>query len=565
MASNFDFLELWRSHRSYPENLQTCYTYTPSSALRLHRERLDTEEKDGLLLGSEDSIDELFEIPIRDLATSSGKVVDKNNLPSEGDVERWLGVRNVGANGSGSGAYQLVKKDPKCRFIYFYAANSRSKLKTTRKSLTQILSFHQVMPAYLDFVFAFGLQDAPKDLPFSGFHKQVRLGLPAPGLSVPALGRSGRYYQICYNLRSVTLKNEAPESKKMAQWSIRQAAIYHRFDVVTGATLWIVTKGRKDLQQMFKELTASNGRPEDRSFDTPEKCLRSSFSAHLMFAHWSTRDWGTYLKWLEGVFEEDSGMAVYGPRGPGYAHKEWLPYDIQDMQYWQDKANEANLMLESNIEILEAMRSFYTKLSQHADLPQPLKGGCDHHLEHFLEALEEANVDFQAHSRRAKFLVRLTADRKDLMSQHLQDQAAGRTETLSQHMEKEAKVVRIITVLTLFYLPATFVSTLFGTDVVKFQNDNDVKRSGSFSWPALRLWLGFTGALTLITLVLAWYSYLKYERSVLRNGISSKAEGPAPQASDSRQWGRSQLSKLRKWTSPIVRLSTEKSPISGMV
>jgi len=156
-------------------------------------------------------------------------------------------------------------------------------------------------------MFVFGAQDEPKDLSFSGFCKQVRMGPPEPGLNIPTLGRSGRYFQFCYNLRGVTLspESENQQIKKMCQWSIRQAAIYHRFDVVTGATLWIVTKGRKDVQTMFKELTASNGRPQDRSFGTPQKCLRSSFSAHLMFFHWSTKDWATYLKWLEGVFEED--------------------------------------------------------------------------------------------------------------------------------------------------------------------------------------------------------------------------------------------------------------------
>ena len=42
--------------------------------------------------------------------------------------------------------------------------------------------------------------------------------------------------------------------------------------------------------------------------------------------------------------------------------------------------------------------------------------------------------------------------------QHLQGQAADRTERLTLNMEKEAVVVRIITIVTLLYLPGTFVS-----------------------------------------------------------------------------------------------------------
>jgi Mg2+ and Co2+ transporter CorA len=42
--------------------------------------------------------------------------------------------------------------------------------------------------------------------------------------------------------------------------------------------------------------------------------------------------------------------------------------------------------------------------------------------------------------------------------QHLQSQVSDRTEQLNKNLEKEAVVMRIITILTLIYLPATFVS-----------------------------------------------------------------------------------------------------------
>jgi hypothetical protein len=42
--------------------------------------------------------------------------------------------------------------------------------------------------------------------------------------------------------------------------------------------------------------------------------------------------------------------------------------------------------------------------------------------------------------------------------QHLQSQSTERMEILNRNMEKEAIVVRIITIVTLIYLPATFVS-----------------------------------------------------------------------------------------------------------
>jgi len=44
------------------------------------------------------------------------------------------------------------------------------------------------------------------------------------------------------------------------------------------------------------------------------------------------------------------------------------------------------------------------------------------------------------------------------VAQHFQNQVGERTEQLNHNLEKEAVVMRIITIVTLIYLPATFVS-----------------------------------------------------------------------------------------------------------
>lgn len=122
---------------------------------------------------------------------------------------------------------------------------------------------------------------------------------------MPELGRSGRHFKLCYNLKGVTLKKESNENIKLNEWSIRQAAVYHQFDVVNGTTLWIVTKGRTDILDRYKELTGPNGRAEDKSFGTLEECFRSSFAAHLLYCHWSTEDWRWYVRWLEEVIDAE--------------------------------------------------------------------------------------------------------------------------------------------------------------------------------------------------------------------------------------------------------------------
>jgi Mg2+ and Co2+ transporter CorA len=151
-------------------------------------------------------------------------------------------------------------------------------------------------------------------------------------------------------------------------------------------------------------------------------------------------------------------MAVYGPRGPGYAHKEYKPYHIQDLQYWSDKIKEAILILKANLEVVSALRKFYLNLQEQRDFPQQLATSCTEEVAEFRVHLDEIMAEFKMHTPHAQLLESIISGRKELVLQHLQGQATERTERLNVNLEKEAIVMRIITLVTLFYLPATFVS-----------------------------------------------------------------------------------------------------------
>jgi hypothetical protein len=175
--------------------------------------------------------------------------------------------------------------------------------------LTQLLSYHQVIPVYLDFIFVFGARSDPLDLRFSGFRQQMTLSESMQRPAVSSLGRSGRQYQLCYNLKGVTLRMEDKTNHELDDWSIRQVAIHHQFDVVNGTTLWIINKGHTDILDRFKTLTGPNGEPESKSFGTVEQCFRSSLAAHLLYCHWSTEGWRWYIRWLESVI--DKGVSKF--------------------------------------------------------------------------------------------------------------------------------------------------------------------------------------------------------------------------------------------------------------
>ena len=161
--------------------------------------------------------------------------------------------------------------------------------------LTLLLSYHQVMPVFLDFVFPFGRQDYARDFHFSGFRAQSRLDDCDAKLSIPPLGWSGHTFELCYNLKSV----ERSKYQKDWPWSLRQCALYHSFDVQVPRMTWIMIEADPLLKRRLTSATGARGLPVNRSFQTMITAFEASLETHLISCEWSTENWRWYINFLE--------------------------------------------------------------------------------------------------------------------------------------------------------------------------------------------------------------------------------------------------------------------------
>lgn len=185
-----------------------------------------------------------------------------------------------------------------CRFLS--PEDSRSRLPITQKSLTRLLTYHQVMPEYLDLLSPFGEQIGTPDLVHSAFQESLCLDSPVNALRMPDLGRSGQHFQISYNLRTVAFKS------RDRSWSIRPAAFHHQFDIKEGRAFWIITSGyASGIEERIEEVTSLKGKPIERDFTTPEASLRASLVIHTLCAHWAQESWGSYLHWIEDQVKDE--------------------------------------------------------------------------------------------------------------------------------------------------------------------------------------------------------------------------------------------------------------------
>ena len=98
---------------------------------------------------------------------------------------------------------------------------------------------------------------------------------------------------------------------------------------------------------------------------------------------------------------------------------------------------------------MTSLSNFYLRLSQIVASGPAAK--CQEDIEVFRNDLGNIINNFQLQVNRSKALVKTLTDRTEMVKQH-------RLERLNQHMESEAIVVRIVAIVTLVYLPATFTS-----------------------------------------------------------------------------------------------------------
>lgn len=365
--------------------------------------------------------------------------------------------------------------------------------------LLRLMSFYQVMPHYLDFLFVYASSHGrDKELHFSGFRTEKALMNPSLGTDIPELGRSGRKYQLCYNLKTAA-------SKEDGSWKIRQAAIHHQFDVGQGVQLWMVGDPHAAIKDRISELYPEHN-IYPTSFSTMGQSFKSSLEIHLVYARWATSEWRWNVKFLEDVAQDlvsrrhlqlnvgrtnqtKPVQTLTAALVKEKSHIESLdPGSLGGVQRWEEKTNDTIMAMESNISIMTLLQRFYRGLVRDDDFPAKERQFCLRAVKDFSFQLDELICETQMQISRAKILVKIVADRKAIVSvnpstlpagfsertsnielpqliQHLQTQSALVSSKLTASMydqadrsAMEAIAVRIVTIVTLIYLPATFSS-----------------------------------------------------------------------------------------------------------
>lgn len=431
-----------------------------------------------------------------------------------------------------------------------------------------ILTYYQVMPSFLDFLFTFGRQEYAQDFHFSAFWHETRLMEMERGLLLSDLGRSGRDIRLCYSLRSV----EPSTGQEGWPWSVRQTALYHSLDVATGRTTWIFIKGDQLMKKRIRDETGPDGSSAMNTFTTNARAFASTLATHLIVCDWAGEHWRWYVSFLEKelqhttrrtlsakvekreeaapemtplptplptpfvtprtTFASDSrvrqepwmysflkritdkaispaSISSTSPwdhtdrdeKQPGAptVQADFSFSDLQRIQFLEYKANETSLVLEVNLKVLGELKKHYLSVTGSEDCPAEFHRDCKMDISRFEQRVMSVENDLRTQHSRVRTLLLLLADRKNLVcpsssvsiktlewqadlfklygvlqyrnmeaSKSLAEEAqrsakkmenmTGDMHEIAKRTKQETVSMKIITLVTLFFLPGTYIS-----------------------------------------------------------------------------------------------------------
>lgn len=202
--------------------------------------------------------------------------------------------------------------------------------------------------------------------------------------------------------------------------------------------------------------------------------------------------------------------------------------DLPRVHKLEEKINEALDVLRNNDEVLNSLKNDYVTVVASIELED------DHEsIQQFSSMISGVQNRLRVQHVRTKQLLRLLNDRKALLQEILSYESmeanrvlaekasisATKMEDISKKTNLETVSMRIITLVTLFFLPGTFISTLMSTPIVTFAPGSPSTSDGDISAGALSFFCAVSVPLMLATfglwLCLYWWEARKevYKRS----------------------------------------------------
>ncbi|KAL9615926.1 MAG: hypothetical protein Q9160_009138 [Pyrenula sp. 1 TL-2023] len=273
-------------------------------------------------------------------------------------------------------------------------------------------------------------------------------------------------------------------------WSQRQTGVYHQHSA--DVDLWILLNPTNE-SVVERQLKCLADLPHSTAI---KKIAEDPYQLHILILESYLRNWRWYLQWLDEKFEKRNNAAyVFDLKqdNPTVVSFE----AVQALRDLHDDVSTLSAHFNGDLKIIDVLKRCEKGRRQ------------GHTLGIYANLLHGYNESLAVLQKRVQNVIDLTAYALDTKSQ---DEAAALNQHILRLTNESLDVnatVKTITILSLLYLPGSFVGTIFGTNFFWYNNKDNHIEVGTDFWIYVVTWIGLTIATMLTYLYLRWPHHWK--------------------------------------------------------
>ncbi|KAL2074323.1 hypothetical protein VTL71DRAFT_8101 [Oculimacula yallundae] len=386
-----------------------------------------------------------------------------------------------------------------CYTFLIRQKNSNGRLLVTEAFFSVLLDKNNVFEDFSQFVLSFGWKKREYDIG------------PPPcrfEIDIDSLCMEFRNFECAYGMRYVELNNHGNGKEP---WSIRQWALYHKFR--DGIETWIVISASDAMERKIAEHTLQSKATDIKS--------RNPFEAHLSLVIISLCNWRWYIKSLVERATEQSTRVIAANAGRGNLSS-LIDFEInfedrQILQILEEKALDLITIFESTSDTITTILQEYDYICG-----GNMTVGSDRVKSKLTDSLREVDL----YQKKAHTLYKRIQGTASLLSNLLDYENAkiaqgngdslrvlaqeSREENstmraLTERATRDAAAVKVITLITIIYLPTSVVSGFFSTQFVHQSADGKSLMVTRNAW----ILAAVAFPLTIATFII-WYCWVRF-------------------------------------------------------
>ncbi|KAF2625280.1 hypothetical protein BU25DRAFT_397208 [Macroventuria anomochaeta] len=405
------------------------------------------------------------------------------------------------------------------RVFYLRQKHSLNRLHITKADFETLLRLCHVFPRFNEYVIGFGRKSSESEVgppplkfrPLYTAHDNVYRG-----------------FECTYILRYVENTNRGGRKNP---WSLRQFGVYHRFKPGgSRCSTWILVGASQRMEGRFDQYT--------RSVD--DVVAANPFELHVIFLDTVITSWRPYLVYITQLASHLSDKTTGVCISTEDDDENFVSISVEDHQQLkqiEDDVADLILCLDSTSDTLTTFEEMYDRFCHCQN-----ESRSAYTLDAVAVALKEKVKEILYTRRKAEALLARIQSTRTLISSLLERQSGyninhqisalreGNTimQTIAEKNRRDSSSMRVLTIITMIYLPCTIVSNFYST---QFVNQTEVDGGPTKMGYAQNAWVFFAISIPLtIFTFLVWYSWIhmEYMRRLVASQLSARKKAESP-------------------------------------